>query len=158
MPSPFPLAPLSPHLHHTLLLTCKRKRRNTHTTHGTNACLLAENDITQLGATVDMSAHGFGHRTARYALVADDLKIKYFEVSACATCSLVLEKFVPRGLGSGCSRLMLLRPPLGHPLSAIRSLAVACAPSRHSHASFSFAPLAHPHIHTHIRTHACMRM
>jgi peroxiredoxin len=34
-----------------------------------------------LGATVDLSSMGFGIRGARYALVADDLKIKYFEVS-----------------------------------------------------------------------------
>jgi len=32
-------------------------------------------------ATVDLSAMGFGIRGARYALVADDLKIKYFAVS-----------------------------------------------------------------------------
>lgn len=34
-----------------------------------------------LNATVDLSKMGFGLRSARYALVADDLTIKYFEVS-----------------------------------------------------------------------------
>ncbi|EPQ27472.1 uncharacterized protein PFL1_05010 [Pseudozyma flocculosa PF-1] len=31
-----------------------------------------------VGSTVDMSAAGFGVRTGRYALVADDLKVSYF--------------------------------------------------------------------------------
>ena len=33
-----------------------------------------------LDATIDMSKLHFGIRTGRYALVADDLKIKYFKV------------------------------------------------------------------------------
>lgn len=35
-----------------------------------------------LNATVDASAHGLGIRGARYALIADDLTIKSFEVEA----------------------------------------------------------------------------
>ena len=37
-----------------------------------------------------MSGAGFGERTARYALVADDLKIKYFEVSRSPASSSLL--------------------------------------------------------------------
>ncbi|KDN39937.1 Redoxin [Tilletiaria anomala UBC 951] len=33
-----------------------------------------------LGATLDLSGAGFGERTARYALIANDLKITYFAV------------------------------------------------------------------------------
>lgn len=43
-----------------------------------------------LDATIDLSKMGFGLRGARYALVADDLIIKYFEVSSIVTvdCNL----------------------------------------------------------------------
>ncbi|CAD6892142.1 unnamed protein product [Tilletia controversa] len=33
-----------------------------------------------LGAALDLSAHGMGHRTARYAAIVNDLKVEYFEI------------------------------------------------------------------------------
>lgn len=38
--------------------------------------------LIQLGATADLSAMGFGLRTGRYALIADNLKVTYFAVES----------------------------------------------------------------------------
>ncbi|KAE8228205.1 hypothetical protein CF326_g6873 [Tilletia indica] len=32
------------------------------------------------GATLDLTGGGLGHRTARYAMIVDDLKVTYFEI------------------------------------------------------------------------------
>lgn len=39
-----------------------------------------------IGLDKDLSAIGFGTRTDRYALVLDDLKVKYVGVSTCLGC------------------------------------------------------------------------
>lgn len=46
-----------------------------------------------MGLSVDLSAVGFGTRTARYAMIIDNLVVKYVEVrydTCCQSCSLTL--------------------------------------------------------------------